>query len=222
MISGRVVVGALAAAALLASWSAGTARAHSIILNATNVTGPVAGIYTYTYSVLVTGGSQINSGTVTAAGGQVPTAGGDYFRLIDFGGYVTGSASGSLLTTVGGASWQVSTSLTGLTATDNVIVPDNASILNINFQYIGTNVGLNGTQSIKAVADTSIGSVTLQSTLPAGAGNIMYYGAQDENTSTGTDQSNQGLMNGPVPEPASLGILGLGVLGLLARRTRKA
>ena len=222
MKPGSLVAGALAAAVLLASWGVGTANAHSIILNATSVTGPVSGQYTYTYSVTDTGGSQINSGLATVSGAQVSATGGDYFRLIDFPGYVTGSASAAALTTVGGGAWQITTSLLGFSPVDGVVVPDNANILNINFQYVGTNLSANGTQSIKETVDTVIGTVTLKSTLPAGVGSNMYYGAQDENTSTTITQSNQGLMNGPVPEPASLGILGLGALGLMTRRIRRA
>jgi len=212
---------------MLAGWGAGQVDAKSIVLAETNATGPVSGQYTYTYSVTLTGGSEINSGGITSpAGGLVAQTNGDYFALIDFPGYVTGSATTSV-TTVGGAAWQITTPLTGLLPVDGVIVPDNAGIINVDFQYVGTGAGTVDSQTIAVASDTSLGSVTLKSTQAPNGSSGLFYSAQDEATATSLHQSNQGLVLGPTPsfgtpEPASLALLGLGALGLIIRKRRGA
>jgi len=214
----KAVVGVLATAAVLAGWE--RAEAKSIVLLETNATFTSPN-WTYTYSVTLTGGSEINSGTITSpAGGLVAHADGDFFDLIDVRGYVAGSAVASALTTVGGATWNITTPNSGLLPTDGVSVPDNAGILNVDFQYVGTNAGNAGGQSIVAATDTSLGSITLKSIFAPTSSAVVVYGGQDENSSTGLDQSNQGLLFGPTPEPASVGLLGLGALSLLVRRRR--
>ena len=213
----RVVTGLLAAV-LLAGWAEGRASAGMQLLETNAVLN--TGVWTYTYSVTLSTGSQINSGTITSPGAQVAVTGGDFFALVDFNGYVASSANVSGLTTASGATWQVVTSNLGLLATDGATVgTDSSSIINVNFQYVGTGLGANTTQSIVG-NPTSLGSFTLQSTLGPGSNNIKYQAQGETIFSPPTDQSNQGSVTGPVPEPASLSVLALGAVGLLLRRRR--
>jgi len=225
------MLGVLAAATVGLTLASG-ASANTVIPTFVSATGPVLGVYTYTYSVSLnpvssTVNSEINSGTTVNAGGIVGATDGDFFALIDFAGYVAGSADASLLSTAGGASWTVSTPATGLTPTDLVTGPDSASVLNIDFQYTGTDAGVFGVQSLVtpgAGLELALGTITLKSTIaPTALGD--RYTAQDENLGTHSDQSNQGFVDGPtaVPLPAAawMGLstlCGAGALSLLRKR----
>ena len=210
------IVSGLFAAALLSGWAGGSAKA-AITLVENSATQ--ASDWTYTYAVTLTSGSQINSGTATSSG-TVPTAGGDFFKLVDFNGYVASSFNVAGLSTLNGGQWQVVVGNLGLTPTDLAAVGvDSSSIPNVNFQYVGTGNGASNNQSL--IGPLSLGTFTIHSTIGPGAvANVTYQSQCETIPSPPTDQSNQGVVIGPVPEAASLGLLAVGALGLLVRRRR--
>jgi hypothetical protein len=193
--------------------------------------------FTYVYSVSEnapnsTNQSRIDSGTastLTAAGGTALTTNGDFFELIDFGGYVAGSATSGLLT-VGGASWSISVTNGQLIPVTGATVPDGAAP-DIIFQYVGTGGGTLSAQSIVTPVglDLALGTITLHSTIAPTTLADRYVG-QDFNTTTpGSQTANNGFVDGPtavpLPSAAWMGLstlLAAGVVAGIRKRVRMA
>jgi hypothetical protein len=221
----------------LAFAGTGLVRANSIIVSlGSGISGSggaptfSAGVWTYTYDIAETTDSEVHSGGATSAGGTVAQSQGDFFGIIDIPGYIVGSAKNISLTTAGGGSWTETDSLLGFQPDTGTIVPDSGSLENVNFQYVGTDNGNFGPQTLKGSslsadpsvpADGFLGLISIQSTLsPAGSAVDPYQG-QDFNQSTLKDQSNQSFVNGPsspnptgVPEPSTAMLLPMTVLAL--------
>jgi hypothetical protein len=216
------------------------ARANTIAMSLSGPPTVSAGVWTYTYDIAMTTDSVLQSGSATPMGTRVTTVEGDYFAILDIPGYVVGSATNISLTTRGGGSWVETDQLLGYQPDDGVGVPDNASRWNANFQYVGTDNGGMGGQTLAGsslpsdpsiAADGFLGLVSIRSSYrPSGSATQMYEG-QDFNVGTMKDASNQSSVNGPdpslvVPEPntARLALLvgGAMVITVLRRHGAQA
>jgi len=146
---------AAAALALLAASSA-TARADiavSLESDSLITSGPLAGNYLYTYSVVATGSNQVRAG--------------DFFTVYDFGDFVKGTAKVSDTT----SGFSVVTAPIGTTP-NGVEVSDNPEVTNLSFFYKGptlngvynlgrfTAVSSNGTTTSGATASVTSNYVT--------------------------------------------------------------
>ena len=232
-------ISAAAAVLALAAWGTGQARANSIIPELESVT-PNGSVYTYTYEIEVSIDSEIHSGAQTA-GPQLSLTNGDYFGIFDIPGYVPGSEKISVtdpLVAVGGASWVATQQLLGYQPAPETLatVGDNAALYNVDFQYVGTDAGNSGPQTITATIpplatdpDESnhlvLGEISFDSTNPLAVSPTVHYSAEDYDSDSGLEESNQGLLRGPaiVPEPATawLGSLSLGAAAVLTLRRRR-
>ena len=232
-------MGMLAAAVAGLLVGASGVRANSIVPSLSSATLS-AGVWTYVYSISENAPnagnqSRIDSGTASTisptTGGTAVVTNGDFFELVDFAGYVAGSASASALTTAGGASWQISIANLQLVPVTGATVPDSAADSDVIFQYIGSGNGILGAQSLLSGngTDLAIGTITLKSTIaPTTLGD--HYNAQDFNTtSPGSNTANNGLLDGPVsaplPSAAWMGVSSLllaGLAGAVRKRIRNA
>jgi hypothetical protein len=140
------------------------------------------------------------------------------------------------LTTVGGGHWVQTDQMLGYQPDDAVTVSDEANFWNANFQYVGTDNGVAGPQSLVGSTlapdpmmhqDGYVGLVSIASTLGPSILTLQLFSGQDFNVGTNKDASNQSYVVGPdpsllVPEP-NTGILavvldGALVLAILRRR----
>jgi len=223
----KILMGAAMAVALAVG--ASTAQANTIKLLDVSVTGPDGfGEYTYTYSVSLVAEtgvtSTINSGAPTPGVGPVlhPFEG-DFFALVDFVGYVPGSADASGLLAVLPAAWSTSVKPIGLIPTGYFAppTPDAVGEPNVIFQYVGSGAA---PEALSMTSGTlPLGLITLKSTLPPTATAQLFYEAQDFDSPPDEDQANQGKVIGPsaVPVPAAVWTGGLMLGGLVVRRMRR-
>ena len=176
------------------------AQAHSILPEVPTITGPVAGNYTWTYKADQT----VNSTTKT----------GDFFILYDVAGYVPGSAN--IITSSGVWTIDDTHTVTAPPAGVLLLYPDNPAITDLKITYTSATT-ITGTGA-------SVITFSLKSNFNLGTNvNDWSYSDHDINGNVGSGQQSiigPSVVAGSTPEPASLGLLGFGALGLLIRRRR--
>jgi hypothetical protein len=196
--------------------------------------GPVASEYTYTYDIELTPNNYLQNASTTPT--NLPSS----VTILDFG-VVSGTPTLSSGFGVDGADvtatsdWSVSTQLTGATSplpdkmyfagspgtfildgsSGGVFGPDSASLTNITLEYTGAGLATSLNQR-------SLIQLTISSSLVPGPNPLSLSLDGDPFTSS-EDAETYNISTTTitaVPEPASIGLLGIGALGLLRRRRR--
>jgi hypothetical protein len=192
----QIALGTLVVAAL----SAPTAFANTIVSPTPVVAG--GGPYTWSYAVSLAGNSQINDG--------------DFFTIFDFSGFIPGSQNVV-------AGWTASSSLLGVCPAQAPFpmvcaVVDDPAIPNLTWTRTGGVIlgpGPGGS--------APLGNFTAQSIFNAQRND--FYASQDQDNATGTPNEGSGgntnVPAGAIPEPASMLLLGTGLVGLAARFRRR-
>lgn len=179
----------------------GVASAN-IVVDTPSITGPVSGVYTWSYNIGLATGETLSSTNSTL---NALTPSGSFFTIYDIVGFVSGSCFAP-------AGWTCSQQLIGLTPS-HVLPTDSASLYNVTFQYTsGTDTAGSG-QTISAFGFQSIYNQTIAGT---------FTGQSFDTGTQGVDQQLGAALvpAASLPEPASLGLMGgsLIALGLLSRR----
>jgi len=188
--SGTLRWGVCGLAAVVCFWC-GQARADVVSLTGTStVTGGTA----YNYSLSIASGEQINPG--------------DFFRVYDFGSF-----NGVVATPAG---FTFSSALTNPTPPPNVILShgDDATIPNLTWTYTGTTPIVGPT----IVTGFSADSTSSQTTVKDFASR--FTESTGQTAGAPVDSVGSISVPAPVPEPATVGLLAAGTIGLLARRRR--
>lgn len=186
------VLPALVAVAILLGVMPGRARAGIVALGATTDLG--GGETAYNYMLILSGAEEVVSG--------------DFFTIYDFNGLLGGSES---------SAWTATTQLVTPTPPPDVTLAhgDSPTIENVTFTYQGTSPILGSTtvvgfQLLSSISTpTSVKDAAVRDTIDLGP-----------NAGSFTDSVNDVYVPTIVPEPASLGVLGVIGLAALARRRR--
>ena len=185
-----------------------TVAMANIIPTNTSVT-PLGTNFTWNYNFVVATDQNVNSGTVASSFSVLPTdpLPGGFVTVYDFNGYVAGSCAGP-------AGWTCLVQNTGFTPSDT-LPKDSASVVNLTWFYTLGSPILGGATVNGFSAVSNYG-------LPEQVG-FTSRGWRNQGQQSGTVTDNIGLTTGPVPtpEPATLALLGGGMLaGAIRLRSR--
>jgi hypothetical protein len=173
--------------------SASLARA-GLVVSLLNET-PGAPDSTYEYSVTLQSGEQLSPTANTSA-----TPAGNFFTIYDIPGFVSASTL---------SSWNTTSQLTGVTP-EGLTPVDSASLINVTYTWTGTSTVSSGSSSL-LLGDINI--VSTSSNTRTG-----QFSSQDS-TSAGIVETLANLtVPALLPEPASIGIIGMAMLILGRRR----